>query len=110
MRNMLDFDGIRSRIRALVVFRSETDKRMRHEAELPLHYLFTSGPLTRADFKQMTGLGDKVAQTLLSQLLKTGLVETDTPLGKVRFGLPLDALSFYFPDMYPEAATRLDED
>ncbi len=110
MRNMLDFDGIRSRIRALVVFRSETDKRMRHEAELPLHYLFTSGPLTRADFKQITGLGDKVAQTLLSQLLKIGLVETDTPLGKVRFGLPLDALSFYFPDMYPEAATRLDED
>ncbi|MHB0992484.1 MAG: Fic family protein [Burkholderiales bacterium] len=110
MRDMLDFDGIRSRIRALVVFRSETDKQMRREAELPLHYLFTSGPLTRAEFKQMTGLGDKVAQTLLAHLLKTGLVETETPLGKVRFALPLDALQFYFPDMYPEAATRQDED
>lgn len=110
MRNMLDFDGIRSRIRALVVFRSETDKRIRREAELPLHYLFTSGPLTRAEFKQMTGLGDKVAQMLLSHLLKTGLVETDTPLGPVRIGLPLDTLQFYFPDMYPEAATRQDED
>ena len=109
MRNMLDIDGIRSRIRALVVFRSETDKLIRREAELPLHYLFTSGPLTRAEFKQMTGLGDKVAQMLLSRLLKTGLVESDTPLGPVRFGLPLDALQFYFPDLYPEAATRLDE-
>lgn len=110
MRKMLAFDDIRSRIRALVVFRSETDKLMRREAELPLHYLFTSGPLTRAEFKQMTGLDDKVAQMLLSRLLKTGLVETDTPLGPVRFGLPLDALQFYFPDLYPEAATRVDEE
>lgn len=110
MRTMLGFDGIRSRIRALVVFRSETDKLVRREAELPLHYLFTSGPLTRAEFKQMTGLGDKVAQMLLSRLLKTGLVESDTPLGPVRFGLPLDALQFYFPDLYPEAATQPDEE
>ena len=110
MRNMLDFNGIRPRIRALVVFRSETDKQVRREAELPLHYLFTSGPLTRAEFKQMTGLGDKVAQMLLSYLLKTRLVETDTPLGPVRFGMPLDALQFYFPDLYPEAAMRVDEE
>lgn len=109
MRNMLDIDGIRSRIRALVVYRSETEKQVRREAELPLHYLFTSGPLTRAEFKQMTGLGDKVAQMLLSHLLKTRLVESDTPLGPVRFGMPLDALQFYFPDLYPEAAMRVDE-
>ncbi len=110
MRNTLDFDGMRSRIRALVVFRSETDKQIRREAELPLHYLFTSGSLTRAEFKQMTGLGDKVAQMLLSRLLKTGLVESDTPLGAVRFGMPLNALQFYFPDLYPEAATRPEEE
>ncbi|WP_413439329.1 hypothetical protein ACFDAU_07400 [Sulfuriferula sp. GW1] len=53
---------------------------------------------------------DKVAQMLLSRLLKTGLVETDSPLWSVRFGLPLDALRFYFPGLYPEAAIRPDED
>lgn len=58
-----------------------------------------NGAETRAEFKQMTGLGDKVAQMPLSRLLKTGLVETDSPLGPVRFGLPLDALRFYFPDL-----------
>ena len=52
----------------------------------------------------MTGLGSKVAQQLLSRLLKTGLLESSTPLGSVRFGLPLDALQFYFPDLYPEAS------
>ena len=27
----------------------------------------------------------------------------DTPQGKVRFGLPLHALRFYFPALWPEA-------
>ncbi|MES1999311.1 MAG: hypothetical protein V4446_08350 [Pseudomonadota bacterium] len=58
----------------------------------------------------MTSLGDKVTQMLLSRLLKTGLVETDCPLGPVHFGLPKAALQFYFPDLYPEAAIRPDED
>ncbi len=109
MHATLNLDEIRQRIRALVIFRSEMDKQIRREAELPLHYLFTAGQLTRAEFKQMTGLGDKVAQKLLSHLLKVGLVESDTPLGVIRFGLPLDALRFYFPDLYPKAAMRVDE-
>ncbi|MBS0359676.1 MAG: Fic family protein [Proteobacteria bacterium] len=109
MQKMLDFDGMRLRIRALLIFRSELNKKIRREAELPLHYLFTSGALTRHEFKQMTGLNDRTAQSLLSELLKTGLVESDTSLGPVRFGLPLDALQFYFPGLYPEAAATPNE-
>ena len=56
----------------------------------------------------MTGLGDKVAQMLLSRLLKIGLAETDTPLGPMRFRLLLNALQFYFPDLYPEACPPSD--
>ncbi len=110
MSKMLDFDGMRKRISALIIFRGEFDKNIRRESELPLHYLFTTGQLTRSEFKQMTGLSDKVAQKLLSQLLTTGLVTSGTPLGPVNFGLPLDALQFYFPDLYPEAATKLSDD
>lgn len=106
MSRLLELDGMRERIRALVTYRSQTERGMRPEASLPLHYLFTSGPLSRGDFKQMTGLGERNAQALLSHLLGTGLVETNTRLGPVRFALPLDALQFYFPDLYPEAATR----
>lgn len=107
MNHMLGFDTIKQRITALLIYRSQEDKQIRVEAALPLHYLFTSGQLTRAEFKQMTGLGDKVAQTLLSRLLQMGLVKSDTPLGPVRFGLPLDALQFYFPNLYPEASAEL---
>ena len=51
----------------------------------------------------MTGLGDRTAVTLLSALLKRGLLETTRPRGKLRFGLPLHALRFYFPALWPEA-------
>lgn len=106
MSKMLDINNMRKRISALLIYQSELDKKIRREAELPLHYLFTSGQLSRSEFKQMTGLGDKVAQNLLSQLIKIGLVDSDSSLGPVRFGLPLDALRFYFPDLYPEVETK----
>ena len=39
-----------------------------------------------------------------THLLSTGLLVSDTRLGPVRLGLPLDALQFLFPSLYPEAA------
>jgi Fic family protein len=107
MNHMLGLDKIKKNITALLIYRSQEDSHMRNEAALPLHYLFTAGQLTRAEFKQMTGLGDKVAQILLSRLQQAGLVVSDTPLGPVRFGIPLNALQFYFPNLYPEASTEL---
>lgn len=106
MGRLLDLDGMKARITALIAFRSTADRRIRAEAVLALHHLFTAGPASRAEFRQLTGLGQRTAQGLLSRLLATGLVESETPLGPVRFGMPLDALQFLFPDLYPEAATR----
>jgi len=40
---------------------------------------------------------------LLTALIKRGLLRSDTPQGKVRFGLPQHALRFYFPALWPEA-------
>jgi hypothetical protein len=36
-------------------------------------------------------------------LVKRGLLKSDTPQGKLRFGIPLHALRFYFPALWPEA-------
>jgi Fic family protein len=108
MKRCLDLDDAKRRIDALVVFRMETQSGrtngMRREAALPLHYAFTSGPMSRAEFTQMTGLGERTARSLLSHLLATGLMVSDTKLGPVRLGLPLDALQFLLPSLYPEAA------
>lgn len=108
MQKMLDLDNLKRRIEALVTFRSTEDKAIRLEAVLPLFHLFAAGPLTRGEFQQMTGLGERVARALLSRLLATGLVVSDGPYAPVRFGLPLDALQFLFPELYPEAATAVE--
>ena len=108
MKRMLELDGMKRRIEALVVFRMETERdsggAMRREATLPLHYAFTSGPMSRSEFTQMSGLGERTARSLLSYLLRAGLLVSDSKLGPVRLGLPLDALQFLFPSLYPEAA------
>lgn len=104
MGGMLDLEPFRQRLRAYVVLRSEAGSGIRPEAELPLYHLFLAGETTRGEFKQMTGLGARTAEGLLKALLKAELVESDSPKGSVRFGFPLDALAYYFPRLYPEAA------
>lgn len=106
MTRLLDLDGMKTRIEALVTFRAAHDKRIRIEAALPLHHLFATGPVARGEFQRMTGLGERVARSLLAALLDTGLVTSSSRLGPVRFAFPLDALQFLLPELYPEAAMR----
>ena len=103
MGEMLSLDNLRARLRGYLILRSQHDKSIRTEAELPLYHLFLAGEVTRGEFKQMTGLASRTADTLLAALLKAKLVESETPKGALRFGLPMDALGYYFPRLYPEA-------
>lgn len=105
MSTMLALDDMKRRISALITFRAAHDKKIRREAILPLYHSFAAGPMTRAEFTQITGLGERTARNLLSHLLATGLLQTDSPLGPVYFALPLDALAFLLPELYPEADT-----
>lgn len=105
MRSMLDLGSMERRIAACLSFEEQVLKSgVRIDALRPLHYLLLSGvALERGEFKRMTGLGERTAVTLLTALVKRGLLASDTPQGKVRFGLPLHALRFYFPALWPEA-------
>ncbi|MBT9568926.1 MAG: Fic family protein [Thiobacillus sp.] len=105
MRSMLNLAGIDQRMAACLSFEQETLKSgVRLEALRPLHYLFVTGlEIERGEFKRMTGLGERTAVNLLSALVRRGLLRSDTVQGKVRFGLPLHALRFYFPALWPEA-------
>ena len=101
----LDVNGMRDRIEAALAFEvSALKSGVRPEALMPLHYLFaTQGELGRAEFKTMTGLGERVATETLSALLRRGFLAADSPYGKVRFAVPRHALRFYFPALWPEA-------
>ena len=52
--------------------------------------------LGRADFKTMTGLGDRLATQLLTSLLRLGFLTADSPCGKVRFAVPATPCAFTF--------------
>lgn len=105
MARQLDIQGMSDRIAAALAFDETTLKSgVRREALIALHYLFaTQKELGRADFKTMTGLGDRVATSLLSALLRRGFLRSDTPYGNLRFAVPRHALRFYFPALWPEA-------
>lgn len=107
MTRLLDISSMEHRIAACLTYEETTLRSgVRREALRPLHYLFLSGgTLERGEFKTMTGLGERTAVSLLSALIQRQLLKSDTPQGRVRFGLPLHALRFYFPALWPEAET-----
>jgi Fic family protein len=105
MTGLLKLGDMERRIAACLAYEEQTLRSgVRMAALRPLHYLFvTDGALARGEFKAMTGLAERTAGSLLKALLDRGLLASDTPQGAVRFGLPLHALRFYFPALWPEA-------
>ena len=105
MAGLLSMEGMKARMAACLTFEEQVVKQgVRTQALRGLHYLFSAQTeLERADFKAMLGLGDRLASAQVSALLKRGLLETDSPYGKLRLGVPQHALRFYFPRLWPEA-------
>jgi Fic family protein len=108
MTGLLSLDVMKDRMAACLTYEEKVVKQgVRTEALRALHYLFASQTeLDRADFKAMLGLGERLATAQVSALLKRGLLETDSPHGKLRLGVPQHALRFYFPRLWPEAEAQ----
>ena len=105
MDKMLNLSEMRKNLEALISFRSSQDKEVRREAIVPLYHLYLAGPTKRGDFLQMTGLGERTARSLLSRLLKTGVVTSANHKAPIQLAFSLDSLQFLLPNLYPEAAT-----
>ncbi len=104
MAQMLDLSALRNRMQGYLSYLSQQEKEVRVEAAPALNYLFLAGSAPRGEFKQMTGLASRSADRAIAALLRRGLLESDSSKGAVRFGMPLEALAYYFPRLYPEAA------
>ncbi len=105
MSGVLSLGDMKSRMAACLAYEEQVVRQgVRTESLRALHYLFAAqAELDRADFKAMLGLGDRMASAQVSALLKRGLLESDSPHGKLRLGVPQHALRFYFPSLWPEA-------
>ena len=104
MSRLLDMQTMKDRIAACLAFESSrAGSGIRMEALTAMHYLFLGGPMERGAFKAMTGMSSRTADRLLQALLSRSLLTSDTPKGAIRFAVPLHALRFYFPALWPEA-------
>lgn len=105
MAGLLSLDGMKDRMAACLAWEEQVVRQgVRTESLRALHYLFAAqAELDRADFKALLGLGDRLATAQVSALLRRGLLETDSPHGRLRLGVPQHALRFYFPRLWPEA-------
>ncbi|WP_156030323.1 hypothetical protein [Thiomonas sp. FB-Cd] len=108
MTEMLDLGALKKRLHVLVLGKSQTEDTSAYRSELvvPLHYVLAAGPLSRGEFVQMTGLGERAARHSLSRPVADGLLRSDSPKGAVSLGFPLDQLHLLFPNLYPEAAAK----
>lgn len=69
-------------------------------AHLYLH-AFRFGEIERGEASRITGLSERAARDVLSQLLSEGFLLSDTPKGKVRVGFPVHALGSLLPNLCP---------
>ncbi len=59
------------------------------------------GEFERGRAQELTGYGQRQARTVLNELVKKGLLASDTPKGPVRLSFPIDVVERWFPKLYP---------
>jgi hypothetical protein len=108
MSSMLRLEEMRPRVNALLTFESATHEYLSPGAGDALHYTFLNGPLERSRFTAMLGLSERSGRRILTALLDYGILRSDSPKGPVFFAVPLRALRFLFPALWPEAEASAD--
>ena len=110
MRERLDLAPFKERLATLLLALQQAPWRIGSEKSLvkpealePLHYAAIAGPLERARFIAMTGLGVRSGRRVLASLLDFGVLESPTSRAPVAFAVPLASLRFLFPSLWPEA-------
>lgn len=99
MASMIDLDSFGERVHNY--FRRVRQSTLRPESAYLYMHAWTMGKFERGDATRLTGLSERTARTILSKLLAEGFLVSDTPKGSVRIGLPVHAMSFLLPNLYP---------
>ena len=107
MRKCLDLDELEKRI-GNYVEHARLRGSLRKESAYLVIEAFKSGQIARGEASRITGLAERTARSLLGELIKSGLLHSDSPKGPVKLGIPIDAVSWFFPQLYPPG--ELDSD
>ncbi len=103
MASLLDLDNLQLRVLAYAQ-RQVLLKQLKPGAGLLLRDVLLRGEIERGEAARITGMSTSGAREIVRQLLDEGLLTAGTPKGPVRLGLPVRAVGYFFPRLYPEGS------
>lgn len=108
MKELLQLDKLRERIIGYVNLRSQNmipdEEPLREEAKYVLAEIMTRGEVPRGEMKRISGLGERTARDLTSQLESEELIVSESHRSPLRFNIPAKVVGYYFPKLYPEGS------
>lgn len=98
MAMLFDLDTLSRRLRNYV----ELNDSLKREAARLLEEALIRGEFERGEIGRITGLPERTARRVLSDVVDIGLLASDTPKGAVSLRFPVDSLDVLFPRLFPE--------
>lgn len=98
MSGLFDLETLIRRLRTFVE-RSET---LKPEAARLLEEALIRGEFERGDVPRITGLPERTARRVFSDVVDSGLLASKTPKGSVSLRFPADTLDILFPRLFTE--------
>jgi Fic family protein len=96
MSKLYDLDTLSRRLHSYV----DRHPELKAEAARMLDEALIRGEFERGDIARITGLPERSARRLLSEVIEDGLLASDTQKGKVSLRFPTHALEELFPRLY----------
>jgi len=98
MSGLFDLDTLARRLRNFV----ERHDKLKPETARLLEEALIRGEFDRGEVSRITGLPERTARRILTDVLSTGVLASDTPKGAVSLRFPVDTLDVLFPRLFPE--------
>lgn len=99
MTGLFDLDRLALRLRDY----AGMERRFRPEAVHLLDEVLLRGEMARGDAPRVTGLRERTARILLSDLVSDGILGSDSPKGPVSLRFPVHTVEPLFPRLFPQA-------
>jgi Fic family protein len=103
MDGLLALDTMLKRIQGFAA-RQQDEGQLPAATGLVLREVFLRGEIARGEVARIASTSARTAQKITGQLLRRGLLHSDSPKGPVRFGVPASAAGAYFPNLFPAGA------
>jgi Fic family protein len=97
MSGLFELDRLAERFKAYVLRSAD----LKPEAVALLEEALIRGQFERGEVGRITGLPERSARRVLNDVLRAGLLASETPKGAVSLRFPADALEDLFPRLYP---------